>query len=208
MILVPQLQAAVDKAQAGDLHGLHQIILGPAMSGKTTQAHGYVTALANKGGIGKMLRRDASDIKFVGDVTRIFKDAKGGALVFDELERVDATTRREILAHMVRAISENDTLIIVTGAISLENDMEMEAGLKRRMNTPIMLDRSFTQDEMRAHNAAEAAQRDARDDAARREQARAQRVAEWKAAKNEDLRPHKSHAAPKTARFRKPQVTQ
>lgn len=207
MTLHAELQAAVDKAQPDDLRGLHQVILGPERSGKTTQAQDYVTALAKKGRVSKMLQRDPRDLRLVGAAAQMFSDAKGGALILDALEQADPALRREILAHAVRAISDNDTLIIITGAISLENDIDMDPGLKRRMNTPIMLDRSFTQAEMLAHDAAKVAERTARDEAHRRETMRAQRLAEWKTAKNEDLQPHKSHVAPKTARFRKPQVT-
>ncbi len=208
MTLHPELQTAVDNAKQGDLRGLHQAILGPERSGKTTQAHDYATALAAKTGISKMLQRDVRDLKFVGSAAQMFADAKGGALILDELEKADATLRREILSYAVRAISDNDTLIIITGAISLENDIAMDEGLKRRMNEPIMLDRSFTQAEMTAYNAAEAAKHAARDEEHRKVAMRAERLAEWKAAKNEDLRPHQSHAAPKTARFRKHRVTQ
>lgn len=205
MTLVPELQAAVDNAQKGEMRGLHQMILGPAPSGKTTQARAYAEALAAKGIGGKVSELDISMLKYVGDAARIFATAKGGTLVIDELEKTDSSQRREILSHAVRAISDGDTLVIITGALSLENDMEMEPGLSRRMNKPVILDRQLTRLEMNAFNDARRTAREAADRERIAQEKRAQRVAEWKAAKNEDLLPGKSYAAPKTARFRKPE---
>ena len=206
MSLLPELQAAVDKAQAGDLRGLHQALLGPGPSGKTTQAHEYAAALAVKGVGGQVHDLEISQLKFVGDIGRQFTAAKGGTLVIDELQNTSETQRREVMAHIVRAISDNDTLVIMTGALSLENDIDMDPGLKRRMNPPIIFDRIFTRAEMDGYREAQRVQRMAREQEQQEQALRAQRVAEWKAAKNEDLRPAKPITAPKTARFRKPEV--
>lgn len=209
MTLVPELQAAVDNAQAGDLRRLHQMILGPAPSGKTTQAHEYAEALAAKGLGGKLSLIDTSSIQYVGSAGKIFKEAKGGTIIIDELEKTIPTLRNEILAHIVRAISDNDTLVIITGAISLENDIAMDPGLQRRMvNKPVLMERQFTREEMNTFNAERRAARAARDEEEQRRLQRAQRLAEWKSAKTEDLRPVKPITAPKTARFRKPEVSQ
>ena len=205
MTLHPELQLAVDTATPGSLRGLHQMILGPAPSGKTTQARAYADALAVKGFGGKVSEFDISMLRFVGDTAKIFESAKGGTLVVDELEKADSSQRREILSHIVQAISDGGTLIIVTGAVSLENDMEMEPGLSRRMNKPVILDRQLTRAEMKAFNDARGEEREAAERERKVQEQRAQRVAEWKAAKNEDLQPKKSYVAPKTARFRKPQ---
>lgn len=203
MTLIPELQAAVDKAQAGDLQGLHQMILGPSPSGKTTQANAYAEALMTKGVTGSLRMLDINQIKFVGNLGQVFNEAKGGVLLIDELEKTEATQRREILSHVVRAVSDGDTLIIITGAVSLENDLAMEPALQRRMGPPVILDKKFTRAEMEAFKAAHNARRDAEHEM---QEVRAQRMAEWKTATAEDLRPRKAYTAPKTARFRKPEV--
>ena len=207
MTLHPELQLAVETATQGNLRGLHQMILGPSRSGKTTQAHAYVGALAAKGFERKLVEFNTSDLKFVGDTGKIFAAAKGGAIIIDELEHADSTQRREVLQHIVRAISDGDTLVVLTGAISLENDMEMDPGLSRRMSKPVMLDRQLTRPEMEAFDNARRAEHEAAERERQVRELRAQRVAEWKTAKNEDLQPRQPHSAPGTARFRKPQVT-
>lgn len=206
MSLLPELQAAVDQAQAGDLRGLHLMILGPSPSGKSTQAHAYAEALVEKGLAGSMREFDFSRAKYVGIAGQMFNEAKGGVLLIDELEKSAPELRREILFHVLRAISDGDTLVIITGAASLENDVASDPGLQRRMNKPIILDKQFTRAEMDAFNADRRSQRDIAKAERKKQEDRALRVAEWKAAKNEDLRPQTPIAAPKTARFRKPEV--
>lgn len=203
MTLIPELQAAVDRAQAGNLRGMHQMILGPSPSGKSTQARAYAKALAEKGVVGPLREIDISVLRFVHSIGDEFSAAKGGVLLIDELEKSGADQRREVLAHVVRAISEGDTLVIITGAVSLEKDRDMDAGLQQRMNKPIILDRQFTVPQMDAYNATG---RDLFAEEKTAQAMRAQRIAEWKEAKTEDLRPLKPIIAPKTARFRKPQV--
>lgn len=199
MALLPELQAASDRATPGDFSGLHQMLLGPSPSGKTTQVREYIEALREKNVLTKTSMfasaahwRD-SDWQSVADA---FEHAKGSILVLDELEKADARIQQMVAHKMVKAMSDNDTLIVVTGAVSLENLKDLDAGLASRMNPPIILTHKFTTDEIEQYKIDKTSvihgktQMDPR-------------IAEWRAAKDADLRPRRRFAAPNTARFSK-----
>lgn len=208
MSLLPELQEKVDNAGADGMQGLHHMILGPSPSGKTTQAREYVTALQDKGmQIGPMTFVNAADWKSWSDFQQLgdaLKKAKGGALVIDELEKASDQMLRSTVSQIMLATTNNDTLVIVTGQPSLTSLFQLDTELEKRLGKPVVLTHKLTRDEMEEYTAQQSAK-----DNARREEVLAtqQRVAEWRDARDEDLRPRTTFAAPKTARFRKPQVT-
>ncbi len=218
MTLLPELQASVDNAVKGSHRGLHHAILGPSPSGKSTQARAYADALAAKGFDGKLHILEPAGLKFFGQSIGIFQQAKGGIIIIDELERLPDPFKKEVLQGAMHAIAHDKTVVIFTGAASLERDiLDSDPGMTHRLNKPIILTQQFTQQEMDDYHAAEklaeierqkpAEQRQREAAEKRMAEVAAQRRAEWKAAKNEDLQPRKKMAAPKTARFSKPQVT-
>ncbi len=208
MSLLPELQEKVDNAGADGMQGLHRMILGPSPSGKTTQARNYITALQDKGvNIGPVRFVNAadwqnwSDFQSFGDT---LKEAKGGAIVIDELEKADDRMLRSTVAQIMLATTNNDTLVIVTGQPSLSSLFKIDTQLEKRLGKPILLMHKLNHDDMEEFRAQKSAADNARRAAVLATQ---QRVAEWRDARDEDLRPRTTFAAPKTARFRKPQVT-
>lgn len=203
MALLPALQATADRAAPGDFRGLHHVILGPSPSGKTTQVREYIEALRAKNVLTKTSMfasaahwRD-SDWQSVADA---FEHAKGSILVIDELEKADMRIQQMVAHKMVKAISDNDTLIVVTGATSLQNLSDLDPGLASRMNPPIILTHQFTTDDIEQYKIDKT-------DAIQGRSPKDIRIAEWRAAKDADLRPRRRITAPKTARFRKPEVS-
>lgn len=208
MALLPELQEKVDNAGAGGMQGLHGMILGPSPSGKTTQAREYITALQGKGlNIGPVRFVNAadwqswSDFQSFGDA---LKEAKGGAIVIDELEKADDRMLRSTIAQIMLATTNNDTLVIITGQPSLSSMFQLDTALEKRIGKPVVLTHQLTRDEREEYEV----QKRAADNARRQNVLATQRrVAEWRDARDEDLRPQGKFTAPKTARFRKPQVT-
>lgn len=200
MTLLPELQAAADTATPGDLKGLHHMILGPSPSGKTTQARGYLAALAEKGFDIKAatfaLARHWRDENWQ-TVADTFERAKGRILIVEELEKADASIQKMVAAKLAKMMADNDTLVMVTGAPELTALLDNNTSLQQRMNPPITLTHRFTADEQAEYNAFM--------QLPATERATLQRKAEWKEARDADLRPVKPIAAPKTAHFRKPE---
>lgn len=199
MTLLAELQAAANSAAPGDFTGLHQMILGPSPSGKTTQAREYLAALAQKGfdikGATFAIARHWRDENWQ-TVADTFERAKGRILIVEELEKADASIQKMAAAKLAKMMADNDTLVMVTGAAGLA-DLYGATALRERMNAPVTLPRRFTPEEQAAYNAFMQLPPE--------ERAQRQRKAEWKEARDADLRPVKIIAAPATARFRKPE---
>ncbi|HYD18921.1 MAG TPA: hypothetical protein VEF76_10625 [Patescibacteria group bacterium] len=204
MTLLPELQESVDRATRGSFKGLHQVIAGPSPSGKTTQARAYIEALRQKGSSGNTaIFTNAVDWRNTAwmDIENAFKNAKGGVLVIDELEKAEPAFQRIVTTRATQAIEDGDTLLIFTGAPEILDVIRGYPGLHRRLNAPIVLTRQFTEDDMEEFSIQ-------RQQIENQRRTAALRQAEWKEAKDEDLRPHKKMAAPKTARFRRGTVPQ
>lgn len=200
MTLLPALQTAADNAVAGDFKGLHQMILGPSPSGKTTQAREYLAALAQKGFNTKpatfAIARHWRDENWQ-TVADTFERAKGRILIVEELEKADAGIQKMVAAKLAKMMADNDTLVMVTGAPELSALFDSHTSLQKHMNPPVTLSRRFTAEEQAEYNAVmqlPAEERKTR-----------QRKAEWREARDADLRPVKPITAPKTASFRKPE---
>jgi len=132
------------------------------------------------------------------------QQAKGGAILIEELDKATDEMLRAAVTQIVRTTAKNDTLVIVMGQPSLTSIYQMNTQLEKRLNKPIILTHKLTPDEREEFNM----QKNAADNARRQKALAAQqRVEEWRTARDEDLRPRSKLAAPKTARFRKPQVT-
>lgn len=199
MTLLPELKTAAENAVPGDFKGLHHMLLGPSPSGKTTQAREYLAALAQKGFDIKpatfAIARHWRDENWQ-TVADTFERAKGHILIVEELEKADASIQRMVAAKLAKMMADNDTLVMVTGAAELAGLFSSTA-LQQRMNPPVILPRGFTPEEQAEYNAFMQLPIE--------ERVQRQRKAEWKEARDADLRPVKVIAAPKTARFRKPE---
>lgn len=193
-----ELQDAVDAAQSGNISGLHQTVIGPPGSGKVFYAGKYAKALQEKGIAAGWQQIDAGVLQlFAGQrLSDKFRGA-GGIVVIDDLDKAEKTMRDALVAEIIATIDRRDTVVILTGAPSLENFISRDTALAARLPVAINVEQISSEQIARAEAVRKAH--------AQREKERAQRIADWKTAKDEDLRPKTPIAAPRTARFRKPE---
>lgn len=201
-MLHEKLAQALDRAAAETETKLHQFIVGPAGSGRTTQAEAYAAELIARGFANQTRsRKDFETVSFdnpgdVSAVTKLMGDAAGGVLIVDNFKpRHDMEDGQKLLHNrLVRAIDQQTTTVVFIStpsdlAEALRNMPEISARLRTTVNTP----KTFTPDEVAVYH------HDLREGDRNR-----QRIAEWQEARDHDLRPKEKIAAPQTARFTKP----
>lgn len=198
MTLAPQLQRVVSSADAFDMRGTSQAILGPSPSGKTTMAIAYAEALKVKGVSDTIMLRDARKLDdndaFAG--VNLFAEAKDSILIIEHLGDASAITQGRIAASIAGAIENESTVVIVTGGDDLQDALQKNH-LASRFGTPVRLEKLFPE-QIAEYNmtpqerAAAQAERDAR----------AHRLNEWRDAKEISLATTRAVASPMTAVFR------
>lgn len=198
MTLAPELQRAVDIADAFDKRGTSQAILGPSPSGKTTMAIEYAEALKQKGVSDTIMLRDARKLDdndaFAG--VNLFTEAEDSILIIEHLGEASATTQGRIAAAIAGAIERESTVVIVTGGDALQ-DMLQKNHLASRFGTPVTLEKlspeQIAEYKMTPEQRAAAqAERDARD----------HRLNEWRDAKDISLATTRAVSSPMTAVFK------
>lgn len=200
-MLHEKLTEMLDRAAATGTK-LHQFIVGPAGSGRTTQAHNYAAELIARGFASQTRsRKDFETVSFdnpgdVNAVTKLMGDAHGGVLIVENFRsRHDRDDGQKLLHNrLVRAIDQQTvTVVFISTPAELAEALRNMPEISQRLRTTINTPKTFTPDEIAAYHY------DLRAD----ERAR-QRIAEWQAAKDHELRPKDKIAAPHTARFTKP----
>lgn len=203
MLLHEKLTETLDKAAADSATPLHQFIVGPAGSGRTTQAQDYAAEIVTRGfGNQTMDRKNFATISFAGLtdtplVVSTLLDAVGGVLIVEDLKATGGTlssAQKVLHDRVIGAMDKRLTTIVFTsGPRDLAAALREMPELGKRLRTTINLSHTFTPDEIAAYKADKSAG-----------ELRRRRIAEWKTARDEDLRPKERHAAPQTARFTKP----
>ncbi len=198
MTLTPELQRAVDIADAFDKRGTSQAIIGPSPSGKTTMAIEYAEALKVKGVSDTVMLRDARKLDdndaFAG--VKFFEEAADSILIIEHLGEASAITQGRIAAGMAGAMESESTVVIVTGGDKLQ-EMLQKNHMASRFGTPVMLEK-LSPEQIAEYNmtpeqrAVAQAERDARD----------QRLNEWKHAKDISLATTRAVSSPMTAVFK------
>ncbi len=201
-MLHEKLTQTLDKAAAETETKLHQFIVGPAGSGRTTQAEAYAAEMVARGFANQTRsRKDFETVSFdnpgdVNAVTKLMGDATGGVLIVEDFRtRHDRDDGQKLLHNrLVRAIDQQTTTVVFIStpadlAEALRNMPEISARLRTTINMP----KAFTPEEIAAYHF------DRKEGDRNR-----QRITEWKEARDEDLRPKERIAAPHTARFVKP----
>lgn len=203
LALHEKLTEMLDRAAADTGTKMHQFITGPAGSGRTTQAQNYAAEMIARGFANQTRsRKDFETVDFdnPGDVTAVTKlmgDAAGGVLIVENFQpRHDREDGQKLLHNrLVRAIDQRTvTVVFISTPAVLAEALRNMPEISQRMRTSINMQKTFTPDEIAAYHY----------DLQTDERAR-QRLAEWREAKDHDLRPKDKITAPKTARFRKPQ---
>ncbi len=202
LALHEKLTETLDRAAADTGTKMHQFIVGPAGSGRTTQAQDYAAEMIARGFANQTRsRKDFEIVPFdnpgdVSAVTKLMGDATGGVLIVENFRaRHDSNDAQKLLHNrLVRAMDQQTTTVVFIStpsdlAEALRNMPEISARLRTTVNTP----KTFTPEEIAAYH------HDQKEGDRNR-----QRIAEWKEARDEDLRPKDKIAAPHTARFVKP----
>lgn len=189
--------AALDSGQH-----LYQFIVGPPQSGRTTQAEAYAAALIAHGLSGQTRsRKDFETVSFdspgdVNAVTKLMDDAAGGVLIVDRFRQRRDNDEGQKLLHnlLVRAIDQRTTTVVfISTPAEMAEVLRSAPEISDRLRTTINMQKTFTPDEIAAYHHDRQ-----QGDSTRR------RIAEWREAKDRDLRPRKKITAPQTARFQKP----
>ena len=197
MTLTPELQRAVDIADAFDKRGTSQAITGPSPSGKTTMAIEYAEALKAKGVSDTIILRDARklDDNDAFAAVNLFVEAEDSILIIEKLDEASTISQARLAASIAGAIERENTVVIVTGGDRLLDTLKREH-LESRFGTPVALEK-LTDDQIAeyrmtpAERAAAQAERDARE----------QRLNEWRDAKEISLATTRAVASPKPAVF-------
>lgn len=197
-----KLTETLDKAATETETKMHQFIVGPAGSGRTTQAQAYAAEMIARGFANQTRsRKDFETVSFddpgdVNAVTKLMGDATGGVLIVENFRTRHDGDDGQILLHnrLVRAIDQQTVTVVFIStppelAEALRNMPEISQRLRTTVNTP----KAFTPEEIAAYHY------DLKEGDRNR-----QRRAEWKEARDEDLRPRDKIIAPHTARFVKP----
>ncbi len=202
MTLHEKLTETLDRAALDSGQKLHQFIVGPPQSGRTTQAEAYAAVLIARG-LARQTRsrKDFETVSFddpgdINAVTKLMGDATGGVLIVDRFrKRHDIDDGQKLLHNrLVRAIDQRTATVVFIStpadmAEALRNMPEIAQRLRTTVNTP----KTYTPEETAAYHY----------DLQADERSR-QRIAEWQEAKDRDLRPREKITAPQTARFQKP----
>lgn len=198
MTIAPELQRAVDIADAFDKRGTSQAIIGPSPSGKTTMAIEYAEALKAKGVSDTIILRDARKLDdndpFAG--VNLFTEAEDSILIIEHLGAASGITQGRVAAGIAGAIESESTVVIVTGGDDLQ-DMLQKNHLTSRFGTPVVLEK-LTDAQIAEYRmtpeerAAAEAERNARD----------HRLSEWREAKDISLATTRTMASPPTAVFK------
>ena len=198
MTLAPELQRAVDIADAFDKRGTSQAIIGPSPSGKTTMAIEYAEALKVKGVSDTIMMRDARklDDNDAFAAVNLFTEAEDSILIIEHLGDASAITQGRIAAGIAGAVERESAVVIVTGGDALQ-DMLQKNHLASRFGTPVMLEK-LTPEQVAKYNMtpeerlAAQAERTARED----------RLNEWRENKGINLATTRSLTSPPTAVFK------
>lgn len=205
-VLLTELQEIVDAAQSGKTMPLHQTLIAEPGAGRVFHAGKYAKALVAKGIVGdwKQIDADAVQLPTGQKVSDLFKNTDDRAVIIDHLDRAPKSLRDDLVKEIVKAIDGGNTVIILTGERPLENFVNRDTELVSRLGVSIDIPEITAQ--QKADEEAEV-QRINHVQAVRaaHEKERIQRIADWKDAKDEDLRPKSRISAPKTARFAKPE---
>lgn len=150
------LNAYFDGGQK-NLRGLAQIIIGPARSGKTTEARDYATALVEAG-----LADDKPPVEIDGGIMRsheefvaMFTSAEKGVIIIDDIDKQPAGTGAAVLSDlMIQSFDTPRHILILTG-----NEEGMKAfiaqcrpELRARMPKIVQTDKTFTPEEVDIHH--------------------------------------------------------
>lgn len=198
MTLTPELQRAVDIADAFDKRGTSQAITGPSPSGKTTMAIEYAEALKAKGVSDTIILRDARklDDNDAFAAVNLFVEAEDSILIIEKLDEASTISQARLAASIAGAIERENTVVIVTGGDRLLDTLKREH-LESRFGTPVALEK-LTDEQIAeyrmtpAERAAAQAERDARE----------QRLNEWRDAKEISLATTRAVASPMPAVFK------
>lgn len=203
--IVAELQApfrqAILDAAAKKGKKLHQLIVGPLSSGKTTAAHDYAAALAEAGlASGQVVEIHYHEQLDYDAAEERFKKAKGGVIVIDDITRHvdDASLPHPVTGFMWRALAGTETTVILTGYKDRMEEFASTAQPDQRplLPEPVEMEKSYSFDERQAfRNPGEAARQ--------KRAARRNIAAEWKDAQASPALA-KPVRAPKTARFKNP----
>lgn len=192
----------LDRAAADTGTKMHQFIVGPAGSGRTTQAQAYAQEMIARGFANQTRSRkdfDTVDFDNPGDVTAVTKlmgDATGGVLIVENFrKRHDRDDGQKLLHNrLVRAIDQQTvTVVFISTPAELAEALRNMPEISQRLRTTVTTPKTFTPEEIAAYHY------DLKEGDRNR-----QRIAEWREARDEDLRPKDKIAAPQTARFVKP----
>ncbi|HYD18922.1 MAG TPA: ATP-binding protein [Patescibacteria group bacterium] len=202
-MLDEKLQNTLNAAGANTATPLHQFIVGPPQSGRTTQAEAYAQALVARGWAGNAQNGAAfytlsfRDVNSPSDVAEAFAAAMGGVLVIDHLAgTIGAATaaQQALRARMIEAFDLKQlTLVFISTPRDLADAMREMPELSQRLRTTVNMPHTLSPAEIAQYHADTAAS-----------DLRRRRIAEWKIAKDQDLRPQDRIAAPHTARFTRP----
>jgi hypothetical protein len=198
MTLTPELQRAVDIADAFDKRGTSQAITGPSPSGKTTMAIEYAEALKAKGVSDTIILRDARklDDNDPFAAVNLFTEAEDSILIIEKLDDASRITQARLAASIAGAIERESTVVIVTGSGNLQ-DMLKREHLESRFGTPVALEK-LTEEQIAEYRMTPAERAAA--DAARTEQQK--RLSEWREARDINLATTRAVASPPTAVFK------
>lgn len=181
---------------------LHQMIVGPLTSGKTTQAQDYAMALAESGLVEKegfitihyfeQLDRDQIEARF--------ESAKGGVIIIDDITRhvENAADLHPLTSFLWRALASDDTTVILTGYKDKMEEFAESAPPDKRalLPDPVEMEKSFSFEERQAFTNPNEARRKAR-------QEKRKVAGEWENASDITLKTGKGIAVPKKATFGK-----
>ncbi len=198
MTLTPELQRAVDIADAFDKRGTGQAIIGPSPSGKTTMALEYAEALKAKGVSDTVMMRDARKIDDSDPfaAVKVFTEAEDSILIIEHLGEASAIIQGRIAAGIAGAMESESTVVILTGGDALQ-DMLRKNHLTSRFGTPVILEK-LTAEQIAEHRMTP----EERAAAEQEKTAREQRLGEWRDAKEISLATTRAIQSPPTAVFK------
>lgn len=166
---------------------LHQIIIGPRGTGKTTAALNYAESLATEKLVrpGIVVALDCSAPASPAGFEAALAQAQGGVLILDQAQHLSRDFNGfDPIALLKGAMEDRAFVTVLVGETAgLEALLRDEPGLKRRINAPLHLTHRFSDHEIAAYHAdlAEAARRAALTEAERAaEDEKNRSAAQWK----------------------------
>jgi len=197
----------VQKASSLDATAqLHQLVLGPPQSGRTTEAMEYAATLVTQRHASHTQTLDLATAPDDTAFKKALADSRGGSLVIDNAHLLARNFNGyDPIILLKNAYDERRTVFILVGEQhAMETALKEEAGLKRRFSGAVYTERTFKQHEMDAYNAARAEEarraglsaeeRDAED-------RKAASVEEWRQRKDVDVAVNSNVKPLKTLRF-------